>query len=109
MNGQMSIFDFLPAPAGLDDIPEEDMVHMVSDATGLDFKYRDESWGWEAKKGKYIARIQYQNYDLKDNQSRFIGCDWASIHEGSSSPCDSVDEAINFFKKRMSKAEETKR
>ena len=39
MTGQMSIFDYMqPEENALEDLPEEDMIHMLENATGINFK-----------------------------------------------------------------------
>ena len=103
---QMTIFDFLSEERSLDNIPEAEMVQEISDATGIDFKYKDELWGYVAKKGKYHFNVRYSNYSMRDNKSRFISCGYGSNKEGAGSPCDTVKRAIEFFKAGLIRAEE---
>lgn len=106
MNGQMSIFDFLkPAERTLDDIPESEMVWQIANATGLDFRFVNDFWGWQAKVKKVTFSVQYDNYHMDDNKRRFIGADWNTTAQGSSRPCDSLQEAIEFFKAAKKRAE----
>lgn len=104
---QMTIFDFLKSPS-LDDLPEEEMVRRVSEATGLLFKLdsdsRLDSNHYEAKKGKARFSVQYSNYDLMDNKNRFIGIGWDTPKAGGGSPCDSLDEAIEKMRTYMQRA-----
>lgn len=104
--GQMSIFDFLePVGSTLDNLPESEMVKAISDATGINFKYRDSFWGWQAKIKGVTFSVQYDNYRLEDNKRRFIGADWNTTIQGAASPCDSIQEAIEFFKAAKKRAE----
>ena len=96
MYEQMTIFDLLKP--SLDDLPEEDMVRQVSSATGLDFKWRDDFWKWECKVKDVRFSVHYSNYSF-GNHERFISCGYDRKTEGSSGPMDSLDEAIEFFKK----------
>lgn len=110
MDGQMSIWDFIkPKELSLDDIPEAEMVRQISAATGLDFKYIDDFWGWQVKVKKVTFAVKYDNYRMEDNTDRFIGADWQTTTQGSSVPCDSIPRAIKFFQaaiERMNKSEE---
>ena len=102
MDGQLSIFDFLaPKETSLDDLPESEMVKAISDATGIKFKYRDSFWGWQAKIKGVTYSVQYDNYWLDDNKRRFIGADWNTTTQGASRPCDSIQEAISFFRRAI--------
>lgn len=99
MTGQISIWEWL----GTDDInsmDEEEMVRRVGDATGLDFKYRDNLFGWEHKSKGVRFNIHYSNYHPGINDGRrFISCGFDYGNGGRSGPMDSLEEAITFFKK----------
>lgn len=101
---QMSIFDFMPAPTtekSLEDYEEKEMVQIVSQATGIDFRYKDDLYGWVWNKGKVSFGVKFGRFSV-DDHARFIGCDWTDKrggYSGCSSPCRSIDEAIKFFKK----------
>lgn len=104
--GQMSIFDFLePSGSTLDDISESEMVRQIATATGLDFRFVNDFWGWQAKVKKVTFSVQYDNYHMDDNKKRFIGADWNTTTEGSSRPCDTIQQAIEFFKAAKKRAE----
>lgn len=98
--GQMTIFDFLkPQERPLEDLPEDEMVKMITDATGLNFRHIDSFWGWQCKRRGVTFSVQYDNYT--ENFRRFIGADWQTNKQGQSSPCNSVQEAIDFFRKAI--------
>ncbi len=98
--GQMSIFDFIELHENaLDDLPESEMVKMIANATGLNFCYIDSFWGWRVKKRRVTFSVEYDNY-IEDGR-RFIGADWQTSTQGASSPCDSVQEAIEFFQRAI--------
>ena len=104
--GQMTIFDFLTPPERpLEDLPESEMVKMITDATGLKFRFIDSFWGWQVKERGVLFSVQYDNY-LVDDKRRFIGADWNANHQGQCSPCDSVQEAIDFFRKAIRRLDE---
>lgn len=104
MEGQMTIFDIIK-PNSLDDLPEEEMVKQVSDATGLNFKYRDDFWKWECKVKDVRFSLHYSNYSI-DDKRRFISCGYdRKAKEGCGSPIDSLEEAIAFFRKAKERYE----
>lgn len=104
--GQMSIFDFIDQPVQeipLDELPEPEMVRMVSEATGLNFQRRELSGygGWyEAKLGKVKHTVHYSNYSIDDHR-RFISVGWDVGTAGGGGPTDSLTDAIEWFKARM--------
>lgn len=104
--GQMSIFDFLePAGSALDDLPESEMVRQIADATGLDFRFIDGFWGWKAEVKKVSFYVHYSNYNMDGINDRYIGVGWHTTTQGASGPCDSLQEAIEFFKAAKKRAE----
>lgn len=116
MTGQMTIFDFLKPSNDLDSLPEEEMVRIVGNAIGIPFAYKDDLFGWVYSKNKISYSIQYDNYDLGDDLEdgkRFISVDFednrSGQHYGCSSPCDSIDKAITFFRTRMERIREGKK
>lgn len=105
--GQMNIFDFLtPLEIPLDDLPEDEMVKMIAEATGLDFKYIDDFWGWQFKKQNVTFSVHYSNYNMTDSTARFISTGFDTLKQGVGSPCDSIEEAIRFFKRALFRLDE---
>ena len=100
MDGQMTLMDWC-GNEHLDGISEEQMAKIIGQAVGMEFKYRDELFGWEYKKGKLLCRVQYDNYNMMDSHRLFIGVDIHTTHSNCSAPCDTLDEAINFIKKHL--------
>ena len=92
--GQMSIFDFLPAE-DLDDIPEETMVERIGAALGIKFNYEDDLWGWTYRQKKKVLSVHYSNYSFGDFR-RFISVSADCQMGGCSGPMDSIEEAIRF-------------
>ena len=97
-DGQMSLFD------NLETLPEEDMAARIGDALGIKFTYRDAFWGWEYKKKNTVLRIEYARYSIDDHR-KHIGCSINHKTSGAAVPCDSVEEAIEWFKKYRDKGE----
>ena len=106
---QVSIFDacqlsLFEIPMG-DKFPssEAEMVKIISKKTGLKFEYVDALWGWVAKTKYCKFTLKYRNYNMTDNHNRFISCGY-DYHKGKSmggsgGPCDSIDDAVRFFKR----------
>lgn len=103
MNGQMTIWDYLPAE-NLEDIPEDVMARRIGDAIGVTFTWDDFFEEYRAKVGKWILSVNYSRYfaNVDDNEgrgARFISCDYQSNRSGKSAPRDSIKEAIEWFLK----------
>lgn len=102
MTGQMTIWDFLP-PENLEDISEEEMVQRVGEAVGVVFTWNDFLKEYQAKIKGYTLSVEYDRYIVDDETGkgrRFIGVGFMKKNEGAAGPCDSIDEAIKWFKKR---------
>lgn len=104
MDGQMNIFDFIKPEikeVDLESFPEEEMVQHIKSATGIPFTYRDDLTGYEAKIKKMRYTVKYSRY--WDGNKRFISCGYGNNIGGSRSPCDSIEEAIAFFKRGLNR------
>ena len=102
LDGQMSVFDLMQED--LENMDEEYMVERVSLATGINFKYRDEIFGYTAKVNKTDFDVKFGRFNMSDNKNRFIMCGWSdrgNIYEGQARPCESLDEAILFFRRKL--------
>ena len=102
--GQMSLFDLMPQES-LETIPEEVMVERIGAAIGVKFtkdKFFDD---YRAKVGRSVLSVEYQRYNTLDerNGQRFIGCEVQERNCGAGSPCDSIQESINWFMERKRK------
>lgn len=101
MARQMTIFDFIkPDYTGIaiDDLDEKEMVTIIGNALDLDFKYDSFFETYMAKVGDECFRLGYSNYTLSDRHDLFISCGWDKKTHGKGRPCDSLDEAIKWFK-----------
>lgn len=110
--GQMTIFDYF---SELDSIPEEEMARQVGEAVGMVFKRVKADWfensenrGWyEARKSKHEKyELHYSTY-IGSNK-RFIGAGWQYKTSGGGGPCDTIQEAIDYIKRGMVKAQQEK-
>lgn len=103
---QMTLFELEPAESmDINEIPEEEMVRIVGCAVGINFKYKDELFGWVSGDRKQKYDIKYGNYTCHDKLGvRYISCGYNYNMNGqiggSHSPCDSIEEAIDFFRRR---------
>ena len=101
---QMSIFDFIQPTydtSDLEKLPEDDMVILIRNATGINFQYRDELFGYEATINKWQYRVRYGRYS--GNNERYITCECCDKISGWSGPQDTVDHAIEFFQKALAR------
>jgi hypothetical protein len=107
MDGQMTIFDFLPPPEDdLETLDEEVMVARIAERTGLIFKKQpSDRWlehpTYEAKYKKATIEVQYSRYDTLDdnNNKRFIGVGYSFAKGGGGSPCDTLTKAVDRIKR----------
>ena len=112
MDGQMSIFDFLPQQAEHPDfhnMTEAEMVSYVGKVLGVTFQYNNHLEYWEcfvSKKRKFKLELCFSHYChnwKKDeaNGELFISVGYNYTHGGGGSPCDSFEEAIDYFKRTL--------
>jgi hypothetical protein len=104
MYEQMTIFDLIgpPEKKDLELMTEEDVVKIVSDATGIPFVYRDDLFGWEHTEKKVTFDIKLGRFTV-DDHARFVHAGWTDRRDGYSGcgcPCRSIDEAIEFFRSK---------
>lgn len=107
LDGQISIFDWMPTAAELpeypsiDDIQESEAVQIVADALGLNFIFDSKFREWLAKKRKLKLTVSYSRYNLPDNTRRFLNVGYELGTSGGGRPCDTIQEAIDWFKRKM--------
>ena len=105
---QLTIFDVFQIDTEEHDIqtlPEDDMIRIISERTGLVFKTvpnltEETQYKWyEAKQKKILVDVHYSHYF--DGNKRFIGVGINCGNEGCGCPCDSLDEAINKIRRNI--------
>lgn len=106
MNEQITLFQWLADQTDLDKISEPDMVEQIGAALGVKFTKNDFFGDYRVKIGKITLCLEYSTYF--DDGRRFIGADVETKSAGASSPCDSIEEAINFFKRTIPKFKKEK-
>lgn len=113
---QLSLIDLFPQQMGVTDydiqtLPEDDMIRIVSEQTGLTFKetpnvIEDNPYKWfESKRKKIRVEVHYSHY-FEDNK-RFIGVGIDCGNEGSGCPCDSIEEAVGRIRRGLERYERT--
>lgn len=104
MNGQMTLFDWMPTACvqfeypDINDISEAEAVQMVGNAIGLTFVYNDFFEQWQAKKEKMKLRLKYDHFCLDDNQYLFLATYYQYGTRGGGSPCSGIEGAIKYFR-----------
>ena len=107
---QMSIFDFMPADDG-DTLEGKTIAQIAADISmivGVNFNPKT----WNDGDVQYVARLDKNNtltlsedhYNTEDeeNGKRFLGCGYDfEDKSGGGAPCDTIDEAVAYFRKRM--------
>lgn len=99
---QMTLFELEPTNVDINAISEEEAVRLIGGAVGLNFINRGFPFGWVAGDKKLSFSVHYSNYSIGDKR-RFIACGY-DYHKngdigGSGRPCDTIEEAIVFFRK----------
>ena len=88
----------------INNLSETEMVDIVGCSTGLDFKYKDELFGWVAKTKHCTFTLKYGTYKYEGAYGkRYIsaGYDYKKNGEigGTGCPCDSIKRAIEIISK----------
>lgn len=99
MIGQMSIWDLMPQ--SLESLSEEEMARRVGDGLGITFQ-KDSFFGdYRARFSQITLSVEYRNYS--DNGKLFIGCGYENKkdHSGAGAPRDTVQEAVEWFRRRI--------
>lgn len=106
MKGQLSIFDFMGEFANL---PEEKMVEQVGMLLGIKFTPEVLPKGvW-----RYTPAYEYKrkgltltvHYMTSIKNKLFISVGWNKGTAGGGAPCDSMDEAVSYFRKILERTE----
>lgn len=102
---QISIFDFMDPAAGsetdLEDLPEPEMISMISTQTGLKFEYIDHLNTYQATYNKQRIWVHYSVFNDSVPGSggrRFISVSYLTNVGGASGPCESVKKAVERVK-----------
>lgn len=99
--GQMTIFDMVSVDeTDFRFLTIEDIVSRIENATGLVFERVGDT-------DVYKAKVKYKEFDVHlsryvFNNEPFISCGYWNKKEleGCGYPCDSLSDAIQFFRKR---------
>lgn len=111
---QMTIFDYLeeePAP-DFKTMTDEAIAEYIGQKLGVRFQWSQIFEEYTAKvpgsyRGKRVnmmLSVHTSTYNLKDdakNGQHFISCDISYNGGGAGSPCDSLEEAVRFFRKQI--------
>lgn len=113
MEGQMTLWEYLTPTqpdADFHNMTEAEMVDYVGKAIGLTFTYNDFFERYEVKvkgiKKRFVLDIHYDHYSTSwksddANGGLFISVGYDYSHGGGGSPCDSLEEAIDYFKRTI--------
>ena len=101
MNEQLSIFEWMAAQEDPRSMSKEETVEYIGNALGLIFKFNNFFGEYQAKVGKIKLAFSFDHYF--ESGEPFIGTDACTSHSGMGSPCDDVEEVIEFYKKAIPK------
>lgn len=100
---QMNIFDFMD-PVGdvsLEDLPEDEMISMISRQTGLEFKHDDHLDVYQTIIKHQKIWVHYSMYHQsvpECGSRRFISVAYITNKGGAGGPCDSIQQAVERVK-----------
>jgi len=110
MKGQMTIFEFLPQEADFVTMPEAQVMEIISQRIGVKLTWDNHLGEYAAKIGKIRISAEIDTYSCTHEGSetlieghKFIGAGWGMSTEGGGRPCDSIDEAVEYLQKAISK------
>ena len=106
MNGQTTIFDFLkPESTDIESMTDEQIAKIIGDAIGVTFKHNGWLNVYSYKTRKYEFQIYQGHYsvDTKTNKKgdAYISCNYSCNTSGCGSPIDTIENAIDFFRKKI--------
>ena len=111
IEGQLSLFDMMPAEDG-DTLEGKTISQIAADISmlvGVNFNPKT----WSDGEVQYVARLDKNStltlsedhYDTEDESHglRFLGCgyDFKNDNSGGGAPCDTIDDAVAYFRKRI--------
>jgi hypothetical protein len=110
IEGQLSLFDMMPTENG-DTLESKTIAQIAADISmlvGVNFNPKT----WNDGDVQYVAKLNKANiltltedhYNTEDehNGKRFLGCGYDfEDKSGGGAPCDTIDEAVAYFRKRI--------
>ena len=111
MDGQISIFDFVEIPENeIEEMTSGELANVIGTAIGIEFKPTGWSDEYEAQVGKKVRLSVNKSHFACDGVNHkegdaFISCGWSCGTSGAGSPIQSIQEAVEWFKKRIEKGE----
>lgn len=121
IDGQLSVFDLLP-PERDDPLGNKTIAQIAADVSMLvGVNFNPKTWEWKDEVHvEYVAQLDWKNkltldeshYDTEDERDgqRFIGCGYSFENQsGGGAPCDTIDEAVIYFRKRIENYKQIKK
>lgn len=110
LDGQMSIFEFLPQESDFSSIQESEVMDAISQRIGVRLVWDKHLEEYSAKVGKTKISAEMVTYSCTHEGSatiieghKFIGAGWQKSTEGGGRPCDSIDEAVEYLQAALNK------
>lgn len=108
---QITIYDLLPEEPRPDfhTMTAEQIVNYLNEVLGVNFTWNERLQEYTVNMntknyGKFMLEFELDSYTLSDdpkNGQPFLGCGYSWSKGGSASPCDSLEEAIKFYKRYL--------
>lgn len=108
---QLSLFDLMQEIPDIKDIPEEEAVRIVGERIGAKFEYNPDFEEWQARISDLKMGMRYEHYfpEVQDGKLFLeVSFEFKNHVNGGGSPCDGIDEAVEFFKDKMELLEKRK-
>lgn len=103
---QMTIFDFLPQEYDVEKMTVKEIAEVVGERLGISFQKSKldglEYESYEAKVGKATLEIDKSRFVVPP-YTWHIGCRYSYGKGGSGAPIETIDGAVKWFKRELSK------
>ena len=107
---QMTIFDVMASSMDFRKMTDEEMIRLIGEMTGLEFRWNDFFCRWIARDKALTVMVYRDTFDTNDdrNGKEFIALDVNYRKADFGIPCESISEAVNEIKnsKKRLKAED---
>lgn len=107
---QMTIFDVMASSMDFRKMTDAEMVRLIGEMTGLEFRWNDFFRSWTARDKALTVMVYRDTFDTNDdrNGEEFISLDVNYRKASFGIPCDSISEVVNEIKnsKKRLKAED---
>lgn len=105
---QMTIFDFLPQEYDIEKMTIKEIAEVIGERLGISFQKSKfdglEYEPYEAKVGKVTLEIEKNRFSVPP-YIWYVGCGVSYNKGGAAAPIETIDGAVKWFKRELSRNE----